>query len=256
MGAPLLHLPVIDGLFGCVAFRCTISPKTCGARHLARIETRRGFPSALHPECDACDLGAANAGAAAPVKRRKVHPPTPPAPTVAAPKPPPPPKPVRPLCTKCHERPSASVRCGVDRATIRGQEGWCAPCRQRAHHLAWARKRREAIEARDAAPKPLCTKCHERPVARVLHGLTDPEHVELCRQCRDAARKRAAYVERVVILGNHTIKDLCERGCGRIVGIVRKDTRPELARMCPTCRTAVRGAVKLRAWRARQARAA
>lgn len=193
-----LHLPVIDGLFGCVAFRCTVSPKTCGARHLARIETRRGFPSALHPECDACDLGAANAGAATTVKRRKVHPPTPPAPTVAAPKPPPPPKPVR----------------------------------------------------------ALCTKCHERPVARVLHGLTDPEHATFCRQCRDAARKRAAYVERVVILGNHTIKDLCERGCGRIVGIVRKDTRPELARMCPTCRTAVRGAVKLRAWRARQARAA
>jgi len=246
-----LHLPVINGLFGCVVFRCTISPKTCGARHLARIETRRGFPSALHPECDACDLGAANAVVATFVKRRKVHPPTLPVPTVAAPKPPPP-KPARPLCTKCQQRPAASVR----RATIPGQEGWCATCRQRAHHLAWARKRRKAIDARNAMPKPLCEKCGERPVARVLHGATDPEHVTFCRQCRDAARKRLAYVERVVILGNHTVKDPCERGCGRAIGIVRKDTRPELARMCPTCRTAVRGAAKLRAWRARQARAA
>jgi hypothetical protein len=69
MGAPLLHLPVIDGLFGCVAFRCTISPKTCGARHLARIETRRGFPSALHPECDACDLHVVTSSPVAEVTR-------------------------------------------------------------------------------------------------------------------------------------------------------------------------------------------
>ena len=247
-------LPVL-GVFRCDTFACVVTPATCAARHLALFDSRRGKVSPLHPTCAGCAIGRTHAGSASPaVPPRTVRAPRPRGSAARAPKPPPPPRPPAPPlppCSKCHEHPAGRVRRGTERATPKGQEGWCPKCRQDDLHARQKAADRAARAAKAREPRPTCSKCHERPAGRISK-LLPVEHHGLCRGCRDAARKADAYRYEVLVFGEHRVvsSNFCAR-CRMVpVGWIRKDTRPEHHGYCARCRQRVAEMTAQRAARA------
>lgn len=274
MSAQPLRLPIIDGLFGCVALHCVLSPDACAARHIARVEARRGvqFRSPLYPTCAECPLGAINAGAS-PAAPKKTLGPRPPcekcsgrfagkvvgggrrnatpkgqegwcAPCRAAAR-----RPalqVRPPCSKCRARVAGWVRLGTKRATPKGQEGWCSPCRA----VDRAQRRSETkAPAPPKLPPPPCEKCGLRPRG-VKYPATPKEQEGWCGTCRNVERHAQDYrFKREMRGGSRVSQNICAGCWSAHVGRVRSDTRPDHVDLCGACRQLHRQRDLLRAKR-------